>query len=232
MPEEPTAAATVVLVRDATGGGIEVLLVRRGDVGAFGGVWAFPGGRVDPGDVDPDRPDDELEAARRAAVRETEEEVGLVLDKAQFVPLSHWTPPPESPRRFTTWFFLAPAPQGDVVVDGTEIADHRWIAPADALRLHVDHAAQALGRLVDRRRAAGRRARALRHPDDPARRRHGRHVGGRRRLRRRRPRAGLPRPQPPLDGPRAVAVRTGSLTDSSATAGIRKTGGHVDRDHR
>ena len=46
-------AATVVLVRPADGGGIEVYLQRRHRGLAFaGGVFAFPGGRVDAADAD------------------------------------------------------------------------------------------------------------------------------------------------------------------------------------
>src|SRR2546428_12558411 len=108
---EPVPAATVVLVRDA-GEGLEALMLRRNSQLAFGGMWVFPGGRVDPVDVDPARPDDEMAAARRAAVREALEEAGVVVDPGGPVPVSHWTPPPQAPRRFSTWFFLAPPPPG------------------------------------------------------------------------------------------------------------------------
>ena len=39
-------AATVVLLRDGAGG-LETLLLRRNSRIAFGGMWVFPGGRVD-----------------------------------------------------------------------------------------------------------------------------------------------------------------------------------------
>src|SRR6185436_20168796 len=39
------------------------------------------------------------------------------------------------------WFFATGAPAGAAVrVDGEEIAAHRWLAPADALRAHHEHA--------------------------------------------------------------------------------------------
>ena len=42
--------------------------------------------------------------------------------------------PPGSPRRFDTRFFVAALPDGAAVVpDPHEVADHRWITPADAL---------------------------------------------------------------------------------------------------
>jgi 8-oxo-dGTP pyrophosphatase MutT (NUDIX family) len=129
---EAVPAATVVLLRDAPGAGLETLMVRRSSKLEFaGGMWVFPGGRVDPGDVPPD--DDVIEAARRAAVREAREEADLVVDADALVPFAHWVPPPVTAKRFATWFFLGPAPEGAVTVDMGEIRDHRWISPADAI---------------------------------------------------------------------------------------------------
>src|SRR5262245_51049004 len=100
MPADPASpAATVVVVRDGTGGEIEVLMVHRNSKHAFGGMWVFPGGKVDPEDVDPAAPDDEAVAARRAAVREAREEAGIELDPDALVATSHWTPRPASSRR-------------------------------------------------------------------------------------------------------------------------------------
>jgi 8-oxo-dGTP pyrophosphatase MutT (NUDIX family) len=130
---EPVSAATVVLARDQLDG-LEVLMLKRDSRGSFGGMWVFPGGRVDREDLTAEGEGDVLGAARRAAVREAQEEAGLVLDPDGLVPIAHWTPPAEAPRRFNTWFFLAPAPAGaDVLVDGHEIHDHGWLRPADAL---------------------------------------------------------------------------------------------------
>jgi 8-oxo-dGTP pyrophosphatase MutT (NUDIX family) len=124
-------AATVVLVRDGEPG-LETLMLRKNRGQAFGGAWVFPGGRVEDGDGTG------LDGARAAAVREAEEETGLVLEAATLVPFSHWMPPPEAPRRYATWFFLAGLPVGaaDVVVDGGEIGDHVWTTPAAALDRH------------------------------------------------------------------------------------------------
>ena len=46
---EPVAAATVILLRD-TDTGLETLMLRRNSKIAFGGMWVFPGGRVDDED--------------------------------------------------------------------------------------------------------------------------------------------------------------------------------------
>ena len=128
-------AATVVLLRDGADG-VETLMLRRNSKLAFaGGMWVWPGGRIDPDDYDAEDPEDVLKAATRAAVRETSEEAGLVIDDADLVWFSHWTPPSISPKRFATWFFAAPAPDGVVSIDGGEIHDHQWIAPRTAMEL-------------------------------------------------------------------------------------------------
>jgi 8-oxo-dGTP pyrophosphatase MutT (NUDIX family) len=136
-PGEPVPAATVILVRD-TEEGIETLMLRRNSRLEFaGGMWVFPGGRVDAADrtgLDPDERDAELAAARRAAVREAHEESGLVVAPASMIPFSHWTPPAIAPKRFVTWFFVATAPSGIVAIDRGEIHDHAWMQPAAALR--------------------------------------------------------------------------------------------------
>lgn len=130
-PAHPSA--TVVLIRDI-GSGLEVLLVRRNSKLTFhGGAWVFPGGRVDASDHDAARPDDILFAARRAAQRELREEASVEIDAQQLVPMSRWITPEILPKRFDTWFFIAATDVYDVVVDGGEIHDYRWIAPAAAL---------------------------------------------------------------------------------------------------
>ena len=124
-------AATVVLVRDGAQG-LEALLVQRNKALAhMGGIWVFPGGRVDEADYPADR--DDYRAAVNAAIRETREEAGLTISADQLAYLSHWTTPEGARRRFATWFFLAVLEDGqEVTVDGGEIAHHRWVSPAVA----------------------------------------------------------------------------------------------------
>lgn len=131
------AAATVVLLRDADDPvlpGIEALLLRRPDRGSFAGAWVFPGGRVDAGDAG----DDEDAQALSAAIRETREETGLELAPDDLAALSHWTPPEETSRRYRTWFFIASAPQAEVVPSPGEVEEHRWLRPQDALDAHAE----------------------------------------------------------------------------------------------
>lgn len=126
----PTAA-TLVLVRDGAGA-IEVLLLQRPDRGSFAGGWVFPGGRVEP----VDRVDDEEATARNAAVRETAEESGLIVSPDALLPLSHWSPPEQLATKFSTWFFVAEAPAGEIVLQQAEATASQWIRPADALKQH------------------------------------------------------------------------------------------------
>jgi 8-oxo-dGTP pyrophosphatase MutT (NUDIX family) len=101
----PRLAATVMLLREAAGG-VETLLVRRHAGMAFmGGLWVFPGGKLDPADMTPaaltlvpppartrcvewgarpGRPCSPEEAAGLylAACRETFEEAGVLLARS------------------------------------------------------------------------------------------------------------------------------------------------------
>lgn len=142
-------AATVVVLRDGDDG-LEVLFLRRNSKLDFaGGMWVFPGGRLDPSDYDspsahetatgldasdPANAERFLAAAERAARREAREEADLDLAGDRLIWFSHWTPPSISIKRFATWFFVARAPEGLVTVDGGEIHEHAWLAPAEALR--------------------------------------------------------------------------------------------------
>jgi 8-oxo-dGTP pyrophosphatase MutT (NUDIX family) len=131
---DPIPAATVVLVRDAAPGeegGLETLMLHKNSKIAFGGMWVFPGGRID--DADREGARDVEDAARRAAVREATEEAGLVVDESSLAWISHWVPPAIAPKRFATWFFVAPAPEGAVTIDGGEIHDSMWMSPSGAL---------------------------------------------------------------------------------------------------
>jgi glyoxylase-like metal-dependent hydrolase (beta-lactamase superfamily II)/8-oxo-dGTP pyrophosphatase MutT (NUDIX family) len=156
----PRPAATVALLRDGLDG-LEVLLtVRRKSMAFMGGATVFPGGAVSSGDLDPRWADactisprdaasalgmDDEEAGLAAyvcAIRETFEEVGLLLatgpveridrgiaaDSMAFVeacidsgvtlatdrlaPAGRWVTPLGSAIRFDALFFLATAPDG------------------------------------------------------------------------------------------------------------------------
>ncbi|MGB6059129.1 MAG: NUDIX domain-containing protein [Microthrixaceae bacterium] len=167
---EAIPAATVVVLRDGPAG-VETLMLRRDGKLAFaGGMWVFPGGRLDPGDFldTPSGSDDPVGsdtsagsdgpgesdnqvgsgtsarsdeagamelASRRAALRETREETGLVLPPEALIRWSHWTAPAQAPRRFTTAFYVAQLDAVDsaVTIDNAEIREFVWKSPAEVI---------------------------------------------------------------------------------------------------
>jgi 8-oxo-dGTP pyrophosphatase MutT (NUDIX family) len=125
-------------------------------------AYVFPGGTIDPVDrqggnppgwdaqrlaaefrssfpteLPPDQPPISIDDARalvRAAVREVAEEADIRLDAATLHLFSHWITPVSEPRRYNTFFFVAPAPEGQHGrADAVETHDARWISPAEAL---------------------------------------------------------------------------------------------------
>ena len=160
MLDEARPAASLILMRDRRSGPPELLIVQRSAVLAFAaGAYAFPGGRVDPGDfaaaarlcphLEP-----EQGAACMAAVRETWEETsisvglhpsppagGAVLQAADvrfeadaLIPFARWLPQEKVVRRFDTRFYLAQA-TGDMepVADGVETAHTFWATATEVL---------------------------------------------------------------------------------------------------
>lgn len=127
-------AATVVLVRNGSDGP-EVLMLRRSrEVEFIGGAWVFPGGAVDKEDCPAGMSPGSEAAARQAAAREAEEEAAVKLDAASLLHIAHWTAPKESPKRYSTWFFLAAVEaEQAVTVDGSEISSHCWFRPQHAI---------------------------------------------------------------------------------------------------
>ena len=131
-------AATVVVMRD-TDEGPEVLMLRKNSKIAFGGMWVFPGGRVDEEDeiTDESGNRDELATASSAAIREAGEEADIAIDTDSLVWFSHWVPPPIVPKRFSTFFFATRSLEGEkgnVAIDHGEITDHSWMRPQSALQ--------------------------------------------------------------------------------------------------
>ena len=159
-------AATVLVLRaapassaPATVGDVEVLLVQRNSRASFmAGAYVFPGGRVDPADLEAAAKSASasepvpLNAARHAAARELEEEVGLVVsDLSQLQRFAHWITPSAEPKRFDTEFFtfaLLPQPQlggqlPSLSITGTEVAKNAevgaplWLSPQAAVQRYL-----------------------------------------------------------------------------------------------
>ncbi|MFD0557710.1 NUDIX domain-containing protein [Stackebrandtia endophytica] len=146
-PAAPRRAATVMILRDlphvaGTCGGIEVYLIRRQPSMAFaGGLYAFPGGGMDAGDID----------VQSAALREVREETGLKLRELHA--WCRWVTPEFEPRRYDTWFYVARQPDDATPMDISGEADWAgWMSPEVALREHraamLPPTAQALSDLT------------------------------------------------------------------------------------
>lgn len=130
---EVKLAATIMLARDYEGE-VQVLLLKRNKTLAFAaGLWVFPGGKIEPYELE--QGETELAAAKLAAVRETKEESDLDINLDQLIFFRHWTTPVLEPRRYATWFFFGGVNNVDseVTIDDSEIKKHLWINPQKAL---------------------------------------------------------------------------------------------------
>jgi len=164
----------VLRVRDGTGG-LQVLMTCRLAHARFApGAYVFPGGIVEPQDrtdaragcLNASDADETTRAARLAALRETFEEVGVLLardangrwaDEARLAPLqchtpllpqcaaqdelhgpARWITDRDLPRRFDVAFFVAVMPPHQTPrSDDREQFELVWISPADALQRHA-----------------------------------------------------------------------------------------------
>jgi 8-oxo-dGTP pyrophosphatase MutT (NUDIX family) len=154
----PVPAASIMLLRNAAGTGLEVLMLKRSMKSAvLGGVYVFPGGKLDATDRAPEAhaalseppehllarignnpvPPAEAAAFFLAACRETVEECGVRLQVSDLVAWSRWTTPVLSSfmtRRFDTQFFAAVMPDDQLAVhDDHEAVDSVWFKPVEAL---------------------------------------------------------------------------------------------------
>jgi 8-oxo-dGTP pyrophosphatase MutT (NUDIX family) len=67
-------------------------------------------------------------------LRDMAETEGLDYALDTLVPFAHWITPDVMPKRFDTWFFLAPAPSDQIGVhDGSESVDSEWVGAQAAL---------------------------------------------------------------------------------------------------
>jgi 8-oxo-dGTP pyrophosphatase MutT (NUDIX family) len=130
----PVPAASTIVLRGERP--FEILLMRRHEKSTFvPGAWVFPGGALE----EIDRADDELQTMRNCAVRELREETGVTVPSSdELVLTARWITPVGVPKRFDTFFFLVPVPEGTTAeADQQEGVEVLWIAPADALARHA-----------------------------------------------------------------------------------------------
>jgi 8-oxo-dGTP diphosphatase len=114
----PVLVVAVALIDEAG----RVLLQRRRLSGEHGGLWEFPGGKVEPG-----------ESPQTAILREIDEELGVAIEASQLVPLSFASDaqaPPPPRKAYVILLYTCRAWHGEAECrEGEEI---RWFAP-DAL---------------------------------------------------------------------------------------------------
>lgn len=182
----PALAVSVIPVRPGDGTGVEVFVQHRAQTMDFAaGVVVFPGGRVNAEDHDADEPipaevldrhaqswhatsiaETEPDVRTMSGVllacgrREVEEETGWRLRPADLVPWANWVTPPDRPKRFDTYFFLARVGPDDVLAHRTTEADtSEWRAVSSLLADHADGRLRlmrpTLALLGDLGRAAG-----------------------------------------------------------------------------
>jgi 8-oxo-dGTP pyrophosphatase MutT (NUDIX family) len=147
-------AASVIAGRDAEG--LEVLVLERSAASRFlPGYLAFPGGSIDPEDLELGRRwfGSSQESGRACVVRELVEECGLAitadgvvrassLDLVEAAPpkadaiveVARWVAPERVPVRFDARYYAIYAPLGiDPIADEVETAAAWWAKPADLL---------------------------------------------------------------------------------------------------
>jgi len=167
--KRPRHAASLVLVRN-TAKGLEVLMGRRPRKSRFApDVFVFPGGGVEPGDymAQTARPLDPTcakatgasprlaHALAAAALRETEEETGVVLpaDHGALRLIARAITPVRSPIRFHARFFLADAETaiGDHA-DSAELTDLAFRRVDETTKLPLMDVTQAVLAALDKPR--------------------------------------------------------------------------------
>lgn len=162
----PRKAASVLLLRTRDKS-LEVFIQYRTTTMDFAaGMVVFPGGRVDPVDhleamKDPpatlimeshaaawcntslsesghENTSFESAVVLAAARREVFEETGCLLAPSQLNPWANWVTPPQQPKRFDTFFYVAaPSPENLPAHQTTEADSSVWMAVDEVLSAHV-----------------------------------------------------------------------------------------------
>ncbi|HKA20329.1 MAG TPA: NUDIX domain-containing protein [Blastocatellia bacterium] len=122
--KEPIPAAAVAFVRD-TEHGIEVYLSRRpAHFRYYPGAFVFPGGRLDPEDID----------IRATAFREVHEEIGIEIDTKLLVPLRNIHTSPHAGPVYHMLTFAYPAEsEFKTKLNTEEVDEEMWIPAREAL---------------------------------------------------------------------------------------------------
>ncbi len=112
--KRPPLAVVAAIIYNAEG---RVLITKRPAHVHLGGLWEFPGGKVDPGETD-----------NEALLREIREETGLSIHIDKLFWKEHAVFPEKSVRLHFYTCRLTHEPQ-EIIPD--EIDDHRWVKPEE-----------------------------------------------------------------------------------------------------
>ena len=131
------AAAADALLGVASGAlGFWVAAIRESfeEAGVLLARDAASGVTVEPGLVAELAPARPVVAAGDRSFADLVRQHGLALDAGALRVFAHWITPEPAPRRYDTWFFVAPAPFGHAYEhDFDETVASEWVRPADAL---------------------------------------------------------------------------------------------------
>jgi ADP-ribose pyrophosphatase YjhB (NUDIX family) len=127
LPEPVSIASASVLVVNND----RVLLVLRGRA-PNRGLWALPGGRVEPG-----------ESPEAAALRELAEETGIIVDGLRRIDTVDVPPSAEGEPRVTIAVFTG-AWRAGTPRSGDDAAEARWIGLADVGRMALTEGTRAM----------------------------------------------------------------------------------------
>ena len=163
LSEQPADAASVILIRDysanhSTDSELQTLLLCRSNSRTvMNNAWVFPGGKVEPADLqnaeatrklllpnsasvllaEPNMQNTAACALFNAACRETLEETSVSIQPDELQTWSRWITPNEPSmmkKRFDARFFIAAMPQGQQAThDGIEATDSQWGTPKQLL---------------------------------------------------------------------------------------------------
>ena len=127
QPEEVVEVALAVTVR-----GGRVLVARRDRDAHLGGLWEFPGGKIERG-----------EEPEAAALRELAEETGLDGNRVEPLTVFHYAYPDRNVRLHA---FLVTEPRGEVAIAGGR--SWEWVEPAALASLPMPEANRAILRAL------------------------------------------------------------------------------------
>ena len=136
--------ALAALYRRVDGGGVEFLVARRHSDAIRGGLWEFPGGKIEAG-----------EPALDAAVREIREEVGLDIEvfvraPSPLVVVEHSDPELAREKSVRLHAFLAEV-KPSAVPQALGASEVRWVPAAELDALEWPKANAAINRAIAER---------------------------------------------------------------------------------